>query len=397
MNTTTVMPEISSLDQFTNGGIFPRLDYLTLIFHNVSINFVLNFIHCSDMQEDLVKNEYDRNYGNKTWVSFPLLNSGVKVEVRREHFEKYSGLSVFDRQANYVRLDISGSGLDFLRSKDIDVEFFFRSSIPLMADGTPLYHVTRCDIAFDLVNYCPEFMAAFSMHVRGTDNGSVHVRGCNRPLTFSEKYATKEHTFYLGAKSSDRMLRVYDKAFEYQKNKKKRYDLESLFPVESVDSWIRFELQCRNSTAQHFLLDFPDYTSVYMWMYDYFAPVTSDQTVADFWFNIWRPAHVPYVIQNLQFVHSVITKEDLIRKVGNNVDLLSLYFADREFFHVLMCKGFDHLIHDDSSYGSNKRLKFYRNLSLFSDGEDGNINWHALKNVKKVVSGNKSILIPVFD
>ena len=131
-------------------------------------------------------------------------------------------------------------------------------------------------------------------------------------------------------------------------------------------------------------------------MYDYFAPVSSDQTVCDFWFNIWRPAHVPYVIQNLQFVNTVVTKEDVIRKIGNNPDVLALYHADREFFHELMCKAFDHLMHDDSSYGSNKRLKFYRNLSLFSDGEDGNINWHNLRNVKKIVSGNQSILISVF-
>lgn len=134
-----------------------------------------------------------------------------------------------------------------------------------------------------------------------------------------------------------------------------------------------------------------------MWMYDYFAPVTSDQTVADFWYDIWKPDHVPYVIQNLQFVHSVITKEDLIRKVGNNVDLISLYFSDREFFHDLMVKGLDHILHDDSSYGSNKRLKLYRNFSLLSDGEDGNIIWANLKNIKKIVSGNSSCLIPVFE
>lgn len=388
------MVNTAQLDCTANSGIFPRLDYITMIFHNVSINFVLNFIHCSDLQEDLVKNEYDRNYGEKPWVSYPLLNTGIKVEVRRDFLEKYNGLSCFDRNADFVRLDISGSGLDYLRSKDIDVESFFRQSIPIMECGKPLYHFTRADIAFDLVNYAADFLSLFSKHLSGTNYGTVKVRGCDRPLNYSEKTGTSEHTIYIGSTASKRLLRIYDKRFEYTKKKKKVYDLETLFPVSNVDSWVRFELQCRDDYAQHFLLDFPDYLSVYMWVYDYFAPVTDDHSISDFWFSIWKPDHVPYIIQNLQFIHSVLTKEDVIEKVGNSVDVIALYFTDFDAFHELMLKSFERLMRDPSSYGSNKRLRFYRILSILSGSSDGNIDWSKIKNLHKIISGNSSSLCP---
>lgn len=388
-----------NLDQCLNSseqGIFPKLDWITIVFNNVSINFVLSFIHCSFMQEDLVQAEYDRNYGVSAWVSYRVGNSGIKVEAKRDQIDSFNGLCVLDRECKQLRLDISATGLDYLRSeKDIDVESFFRQSIPVSSDGSPLYHFTRADLAFDLVNYCPEFMNAFSQHVHGLEYGSLRVRGSKGPIKTSERYGTKEHTFYVGSSTSDRMLRIYDKLLEFSSSRKKKPLLETLFPVSSVDSWIRFELQCRNDVAQHFLLNYPDYLSVYMWVFDYYAPVKCDQFVSDFWYDIWKPDYVPYVIQNLQFIHSVPTKEDVICKVGNSVDVHTLYWTNRPLFHKLMEESLIAHMKDTSRYGSNWRLRFFNCLSLVTDGEDGNINWDSVHHLKKVFSDTGSTLIPV--
>lgn len=94
----------------------------------------------------------------------------------------------------------------------------------------------------------------------------------------------------------------------------------------------------------------------------------------------------------MQFIHSVITKDDVIDKVGKDVDVIALYFTDKEAFDQLMLYSFYRIMDDPSSYGSNKRLRFYRTLSLLSDCDDGNIDWSKIKHLQKIVVDHSSVL-----
>jgi len=143
-----------------------------------------------------------------------------------------------------VHVQISGRGCDALGLADLDI-----LDLALESD-----HVTRLDIAIDCLNSgftCGEIwgvlqrgeFVSVSSDIRQCEGllsrGSVYERinrasAAPRPITRSNS----GHTIYVGSKSSQRMVRIYDKGAE---------------SCTGTD-WLRFEVQLRHESANQFYL-----------------------------------------------------------------------------------------------------------------------------------------------
>lgn len=154
-------------------------------------------------------------------------------------------LSVFDMKVPRIRLDISGKGLDFLRNyRDDDLDVFLRSEDQML----PGQHVTRCDFAFDFVNYKPELLDQLVDYIQLNHTDADRLCIMNKTSAMAYKIRTgNEKTVYVGSPQSDKLLRVYDKKKQFTDPTGQFYIKENDY--ENPDSWIRVEWQLRNAWA----------------------------------------------------------------------------------------------------------------------------------------------------
>jgi hypothetical protein len=120
---------------------------------------------------------------------------------------------------------------------------------PILPDGGS-YHFTRCDWAFDFINYKPEFVDCLIDHINTHKLPSERVPLASTKGAISCKVVTGgQKTVYLGSPQSDRMLRVYDKRMQYVNLQTNTYT--KLNPFGDPDSWFRIEWQTRNMFANN--------------------------------------------------------------------------------------------------------------------------------------------------
>lgn len=153
------------------------------------------------------------------------------------------GVSVlFSPDRPDVHVQITGRGCDALRLRCLD-------PCNLLSSGD---HVTRLDIAIDCINSgfsCSEIwgllqrgqFVSVSSDIRQIEGvmsrGSQFERiNRNSPKPKTSTRTNSGHTIYVGASSSDRMVRIYDKGAEQ----------------ETGTDWLRFEIQLRRDSAIEF-------------------------------------------------------------------------------------------------------------------------------------------------
>lgn len=139
-------------------------------------------------------------------------------------------------QAMYGRAEMglhiiySGQALQALNNAGIDTERVIKNAIQLGA------RATRADVAMDIYN---------GKATVGTYTNALKSGHCS---TGSKQWRTMENalggfTLYIGSRSSERMVRIYDKKAERA----------AQYVTVSSDSWIRAEVELKGDRARDFL------------------------------------------------------------------------------------------------------------------------------------------------
>lgn len=300
----------ASLDQTT--GIFTKIDWYSAMFEDMSFMDVLRWLKLDVYVSDFLIGMRERLSGFDEMFVFSY--EGINLETRQfNFFGDQLSENCFEKKIPKIRLDISGSGLEFLRSTGMNPDVYLRQE-----ENIPQpFHCTRCDFAYDLINYKPEFLDQLIDYAR--NNHTEADRLCVYQLNNGLKYSIRtggQKTIYLGASTSDKMLRVYDKRLQYIDPKTKLYKMQN--PYNNPDSWIRIELQTRNKTAHGLCYGEGDMLSIFRYVYDSYRFSDVENThshnrkPADFWTNLFNWEEIPRIIQNANSVESVTPYKDRV-------------------------------------------------------------------------------------
>lgn len=294
------------LDILHDDHIYAQLDWFTMMFKDCDFISILEWLHLDSYVDDFVKNFVARSCGYDDNFIFGL--NGVSVSTKQFGF---FGADDADEDWFYkvfpkVRLDITGSGLDWLRSRGLDVDEYLRDITKLPFDVERCYP-TRCDFAFDLVNYKPEFIDQLIDYC--DHNHTVNNRLCifqsHAPLSYEVKTGGQK-TVYVGSKNGTQMLRVYDKKMQYYDYSAGCYKKEN--PYNNPDSWIRIELQCRRDKAALLCYSGGDFGSILRHIHDdyNFADVANttkqNRRPAEFWSKLFEWDKITKILQKAYFV-----------------------------------------------------------------------------------------------
>lgn len=335
------------------GFINPKVDWLTVIFTDMSLVdcfrvFGVDQAFYADY-EDVFAHRYDLSKGWCTKVV--LMWHHINIQISRTDLldfdfdDSESSKRFFDLKFSNIRFDVSATAIDDLKQLGYDIDKHIFEPLFTNDDGSPSdsYHITRCDIAYDLVNYNADFVYRLAELLRTCGNREdkwgdfrVPVLGACQPLKFSVCYG-RERCCYLGATGSNRLLRVYDKLFEWQsKNlsliKCPYYDvLGGAVPT----SWIRIELQLRRPDFIHpVLYSDSDFYKVFRYIYDNFAIVEGrglrpDLRVSQVWRDLFDWSQIPNLVLKSNLVQStdVDPVVKLHRWIAINAKSLLQYFC----------------------------------------------------------------------
>ena len=299
-------------------GVFPRIDNFTIMIRHNSIANVLFVLGLSaDDLCPLTQNGYVFcNLGSETWgrVSF----NGVNIWVRERDI-RFNEVAYIDSQLDFVywtfdniRLELTGTGLEFLRSRDFLPE---RELFKLQSSDDFTFSITRMEIAYDFVNTHGDLynkMASYLWRVqldKELDRVPLYHK-LGSGIKFSVRSGAQK-TIYLGSNQSDKLVRIYDKM--YQLCPKGVWTKKPYFDCDPSDikSWIRIEYQLRGDSAEKLFYSYSDdwFLSVLKDLYNRFAfrDLFADGPsyiahVVDFWQDLMDWEEIPLIIQNANFV-----------------------------------------------------------------------------------------------
>lgn len=328
------LPERVAKGREGDPHIYFKLDAYCATFKDVTVKDVIKWVGldynlvCDDFFEN--NNRFNRGFETLTRFSY----NGVNIEMRGFYMyddpEEVS--SVFECTFPYIKLDIMGEGLDFLRSIGIEVDKNLRD----MSRNLETQRLTRMDFAFDLVNYAPDFWEQMKHHCETQNTYEQYVlryKAMGGPMKFEIKTGSQK-TLYLGSPSSDQLLRVYDK--RYQNIDKRTGVYKGKNPYNSPASWIRIELQTRNKNAEKIGYSESDMISIFRYIYDYytFADITTPahrRQPVSWWRDLFDWKLIPEIIQNAKCVESeVVTYRKKLEKSMND-DALKFFLEGMAF------------------------------------------------------------------
>lgn len=280
-------------------GIFPVIDYYSAVVENCSLSIVARYFRVDDELNYYCKNLFTHlSTGDGVWMVLRL--KGVDILIPQMQFNAYVDDPSFDiLESRWLRLkvNVSGSGLAQLReyfAKELEtsLDAYLRQNPSESFDALECrnWHITRCDFAYDLINYKPEFLDRCIEYCRlqreeklgyiaAGENLNpdrvccVGLRG--GVLAQVKDYGEKSLT--LGARNSDRKLQIYDKRREQCVDGAWKYGLSEKYGFP--ESWIRLEFRYRNDYAHKYLYSYTpsDVSSVKG------APALSSVEAALFW------------------------------------------------------------------------------------------------------------------
>ena len=292
------------------------IDYMSIIFENTSFNAILRFLKMDPQVyvSDFLQTQCVQVYGNMYWFGFAF--EGMQLTADNYVPDENKDERIFDRIFSKIRCNISGSGLCFLRGLGFEIahncnpERWFD---PVTGEKFR-FHLTRCDFAFDLINYKPDFLDKCIEHCRDYHTDANRIALMNGSgLRYSYRLGDQK-TLYLGSPRSEKLLRIYDKRLEHIDKKTKAYIKDN--PYHNPDSWIRVEWQCRNNFAHSMFfatdfegsfLDRVQFVGVFREIYERycFSDMTSkywNRQPAPFWHELFDWDVIPRIIENNNFV-----------------------------------------------------------------------------------------------
>lgn len=242
--------------------IYAKLDWYTCMLTNISISEVLKKLGCFDtLFEEIMEKPIERSNGYSSRMVYSC--AGVSLEVKWEELMSVvdDDVSLINAKFSSMRVDISGSGLTFLRTLTPD---FDRLVSNPDFWGENYKNLTRCDFAYDFVNYYPTFLDEFLSRLRELEDlgflGSQYIGRVGPGGRFKYEYRKgfDISCIYLGSRGN-RLIRIYDKLLEQTKP---NGSLKNPFPEifaengdKDVSSWFRFEVQCRSKYAFNYLFN----------------------------------------------------------------------------------------------------------------------------------------------
>lgn len=248
--------------------IYAKIDWYTVLLYNRSFKDILEKLNCfEDVCDDILNSGYQRSVGYRTDVVYSC--NGVSLSVKFDDMLGIEEEDIFFAKWQEVRLDISGTGLDYLRTIN---QFFDKSMCDIDfwgPEGT--FKITRCDFAFDFVNFYPSFLDEFIFKLqdleradilRRRNDGNIYlgtlngVDGRGRNVAYNINRGTKINCLYLGTSRSDKLVRIYDKKLEQSENGVFKKPIPECFVKNgdgNVGSWFRIEFQTRRKFAYKYL------------------------------------------------------------------------------------------------------------------------------------------------
>lgn len=276
-----------------------KIDYYSCMFYDCSFADILEWLHVDvkEFRDEFQEEQRTQFFGMENWrfeydhIVLYAQNCG------------YYGIDddrFFDRILPRIKLDLKGKGLEALRARwenDLDnlrispesyvpVDTYLRDSWRRFNDKQK---VTRVDYAIDLVNYAGDFLDKVLWHIDDyADNGTVACVGGKGKSFHYRTFGGTSKGCYIGANTSNRFLRIYDKRIEQTDRKTGLYKPGN--PYDNPDTWIRVELQCKNDEAQRLLYSEGDYKSIFKWITEHYglADVTKGKPykLVDFWADL---------------------------------------------------------------------------------------------------------------
>lgn len=296
-----------------NKGIFAQLDNFTCMFYGSTIEEVFQWLrvdvskyYCDMYREkhmfsNMCAYQFQWNGINVQAQNVSCLTMMKAVEENDKINEEYDPenpdfVDVFTLTLNAIRLELTGTGLQYMREfVDPEIDIYLRDR-----DKKPMnMKVTRCDFAYDFVNYMPDVLDAI------IDYAQSYCTKTGRVLTYGGRgYKCEVHTVgqkkvYLGSPQSEKMLRIYDKRLEQLDRNREVYVKPNRYG--NPDSWIRFEFQCRNEVAHQLVYGKSLSPDCYMQpdLFSIFKKLMGDYTFVDpetnknnrrpyqLWLDIW--------------------------------------------------------------------------------------------------------------
>lgn len=345
---------LKDLDQY---NVFPKFDWLSLVWNDVSFGQIAKIFGLWEIydQQGFV-NAFNTIYCRSNLFDYSEFSfNGFRVVVIGEpdKFRDDGFFNFYDKKLKWIKTDISGAGLDYIRNKGLDIDrmiFGLRNASCKVCDVSESpFHVTRVDIAFDLINFMPEFLDESVKLCRKYGNATtVRVRGTGnsrRPMGWSFREGNQK-TLYIGSAGSEKLCRIYDKKLQYDQVPKKwqtcpyvkikgcppgtllnEYSDEVLKNAdrENPHSWIRIEAQLRNGFADMMLDAENDFLKIFKWVYDQFGILDDTKAkTCTLWDSMFDWGKIPSIIQNANCVEEA---PDYIKRseryiFGNGLSLL---------------------------------------------------------------------------
>ena len=209
-----------------------KIDWISIVFEGITSNQI-----CHDILgiPNTFFHEVEKGVKHKDY-DVCLEFGGIQIFINRQK----------NRDINLAECYFNASGegcnqlYNILTNQNIDWFDFFIRCFSCCKE----FHLTRLDIAIDDRNEKPFFTI------------EQLYKKClkNHYLATSRKYEYKEKTFseggtqkilYIGSKSSDKLIRFYDKDKEQAEKFQK--------PLKKIGSWKRTEIQLRTKVAHNFM------------------------------------------------------------------------------------------------------------------------------------------------
>lgn len=250
--------------------IYTRIDTYSVILYNVSIiEVLLHFNVPSSEFEKIYSNGY-KSSQVQMGDTFCFSHRGMRIDCKLDEYKRINHdpkISALECKFSWVRFYLSSEGVDYVESLNPDPDFSLQIAFsdPCFYETlTQDYHVTRCDFAFDFVNYeGNEFERLRKILVNAEFNEDLSHNGrlyTGNPGGISYRVSCgKAKTIYFGAETSQRMLRIYDKKYQLFDPETNQFDSEKI-PRSILDnekkifSWYRVELQTREDFAFRYLM-----------------------------------------------------------------------------------------------------------------------------------------------
>lgn len=325
--------EVQGQIQLKAFGIYPSFDTYSAIWLNATLQEIFNHYQISELLDTFVLENERMCIDAMNIENWHLAFCGIRISFKTFDLPQFNYDSDLNDFLNVVipkiRFELSGKGCTYLRDEcGLNLFAILRNELPEKA------HVTRIDIAYDLIDYMPDFQKKLKEFCLNPFNQSSYQRLaiCNLPggSSFSLRTGDQE-TVYIGAPTSDKLLRVYDKYLQ----KSKRGVLEDCKYGTDIKSWIRIEWQLRNKRADQILFGkaSSDYfLEVFKKIYESyrFRDLSKEDTVvAEFWEELFDWEKIPSIIQKIHYVDpdqmSDKIEEVLDRSLGGIADFINLY------------------------------------------------------------------------